>query len=107
MGIWYQDDKRQFHYTERADLKRYYECIQELLLWQYENSFYQDKGINYKNILEKKALVNLEFERVLDKHRKYFQSIEFESELNNQEELNIKLHFVFESGETILKVITI
>lgn len=100
MGIYYQDDKGKFHYTEIAEMKNYHECIQELLLFKGEASFYANNGIDYRGIIEKKVFINNEFENVLDKYKVYFHSISSEYNIiENQTKLEVKINFVFKDGD--------
>ena len=58
MGIWYQDDKGKFHYTDIAEMKKYYECMQELQLFKGEASFFANSGVDYRGIIEKRVFIN-------------------------------------------------
>lgn len=103
MGIWFRKDNGEFAYTDIAEFKIYHECLQELLLWKYENSFYFDNGIDYYSILNKKAFINLEFENVLDKYREYFNEITAEYNNTNLQELQVNIKFVFKDNTIINK----
>lgn len=99
MGIWYQDDRGKFHYTDRAEMKKYYECVQELQLWKGEASFFANRGVNYRGIIDKQVFINNEFEQVLERYRPYFYNITSEfifAKANT--ELQIHISFVFKDG---------
>ena len=100
MGIWYQDDKGKFHYTDKAELVKYHECLQELQLFKGEASFFADSGVDIRGILEKKVFINNEFENVLEKYRPYFFSIDAQYNISNdQTKLDVNINFVFKEGD--------
>lgn len=102
MGIWYRNDSGEFAYTDIPEFIKYHECMQELQQWKYENSFYQNNGIDYYGIINRRTFINLEFEKVLDKHRSNFESIEATyNETEKGQKLSITIKFVFHNGEII------
>ena len=100
MGIWYQDDRGKFHYTDIAEMKKYYECMQELQLFKGEASFFGNSGVDYRGIIEKRVFINSEFENVLEKYKPYFFNIESEYIISkDQTKLEIKINFIFKDGD--------
>lgn len=99
MGIWYQNDRGEFLYSDKAEIKFYQECIQELLLWKYESSFYYDRGVDYRGILNKQVFLNIEFETVIDRYKPYFSDISIDYNYREKNTyLDVQIVFTFNDG---------
>lgn len=70
-----------------------YTCIQELQLWQGEDPMDADAGVDYFSIFLNQKFIELELQRVLDKHRNAYQNYTIEKITYEDSILKVEIIF--------------
>lgn len=90
------------HYSQLEDdkLKSLYTCLEELQLWQGENPFDVEAGIDYFSIFENRKFIEVELERVLKKHKEAYTSYEIANIIYEDKILKADIYFNIDSEKT-------
>lgn len=100
--MWIINRDDEFYKIDKTDpLYEFYQCTQELQLWAGENPLDTTQGIDYFAVFNGTQLYEAQLEKVLQKYRASFNSIEIISMDKDDESINVVLLFVLKDNSSV------
>lgn len=105
MSIYYLDNNNAWASTSNSTLMKVEEMLQRMQTWKSERDFNANDGIDYLNVLAKRAFIKPQIEAIAADYSVYFDTI-IDDVFSNGENIEVKLSIVLQSG-VIARSITI